>query len=36
MSFIDCLFLTVLNAAICIALPRSLSLLLGRKSNNPI
>ncbi len=36
MSFIDCLFLTVVNAAICIALPKSLSLILGRKPNSAI
>ncbi len=33
MSVIDCLFLTVVNAAICIMLPRGLSLIGGFKNN---
>lgn len=36
MSFINCLFLTLANATICIALPKAISLVKFRKNSASI
>jgi hypothetical protein len=36
MSFIDCLLLTLINAVLCITLPKVLSLMLAPKIQRPV